>query len=258
MSGLRALKKDRTRQTLSETAIGLFLERGFDAVWVTDIAAAAEVSKPTLFRYFPTKEDLVLHRFADHQGEAARVVSARGALSPLAALHAHFRLGLDRHEPTTGLCDHPSVLAFQRLVYDTPSLVSRLIDYVRVDTEALTVVLSDAMWGDPQDSPDGAPGDEPDGADGDRPGAAASDRRGTAASVAAAGPLSGAVDDALGDSLVAGLVATQVIAVQQVLARANYTAISAGRSADEVYPSAVAAADLAFGLLLEGAGAQGF
>jgi len=35
---------------------------------VTDIAATAEASKPTLFRYFPTKEDLVLHRIAHHQG----------------------------------------------------------------------------------------------------------------------------------------------------------------------------------------------
>ncbi len=62
--GLRERKKQRMFQTLSDVAIGLFLERGFDAVSVAEVAAAAEVSKPTLFRYFPAKEDLVLHRVA--------------------------------------------------------------------------------------------------------------------------------------------------------------------------------------------------
>lgn len=141
MTGLRALKKDRTRQALSDAAITLFLERGFDAVPVADIAAAAEVSKPTLFRYFPSKEDLVLHRIADHQGEAARIVAGRGPRSPIDALHAHFREGLRRREPTTGLCDHPAVLAFHRLVFETPSLASRLADYVTADTAALATAL---------------------------------------------------------------------------------------------------------------------
>src|SRR5262249_57163897 len=85
--GLRARKKARTHDTIADAAISLFLAHGFDQVSINDIAAAAEVSKPTLFRYFPTKEDLVLHRFADHQGEAARVVSDRPtAVWPLTAL----------------------------------------------------------------------------------------------------------------------------------------------------------------------------
>ncbi|MFF1797728.1 TetR/AcrR family transcriptional regulator, partial [Kitasatospora sp. NPDC058263] len=78
-TGLRTLKKQRTRQAIAEAAIALFLARGFDQVSVAEIAAAAEVSKPTLFRYFGSKEELVLHRFADHLGEAGRVVRARPA-----------------------------------------------------------------------------------------------------------------------------------------------------------------------------------
>ncbi|SCD65425.1 transcriptional regulator, TetR family, partial [Streptomyces sp. SolWspMP-sol7th] len=61
--GLRERKRLQTYRHVSETAIALFLARGFDAVPVAEIAAVAGVSKPTLFRYFPTKEDLVLHRF---------------------------------------------------------------------------------------------------------------------------------------------------------------------------------------------------
>jgi AcrR family transcriptional regulator len=141
-AGLRARKKVRTRDLIADAAISMFLARGFDEVSVSDIAATAEVSKPTLFRYFPTKEDLVLHRFADHGGEAARVVRDRPpGISPLTALHRHFRAGLDRFEPVTGLNDHPEVVAFHRLVFTTPGLAGRLLRYMLDDEAALAAVL---------------------------------------------------------------------------------------------------------------------
>ncbi|GAA0388480.1 TetR family transcriptional regulator [Microbispora corallina] len=141
-TGLRARKKARTRDAIADAAISLFLAHGFDQVSINDIAAAAEVSKPTLFRYFASKEDLVLHRFADHNGEAARVVRDREpGVPPVAALHRHFRAGLDRHEPVTGLNDHPVVVAFHRLVFTTPSLAGRLTQYMLDDEEALAGAL---------------------------------------------------------------------------------------------------------------------
>ncbi|MFD3660894.1 TetR/AcrR family transcriptional regulator [Streptomyces sp. NPDC058659] len=147
--GLRERKKERTRQALSDAAVALFLEKGFDAVSVAEVAAAAEVSKPTLFRYFPAKEDLVLHRFADHEDEAARVVAGRPAgAAPLDALYAHVLDGLGRRDPVTGLCDHPAVLAYHRLLYGTPALVARLHAY-RARSEA---ALADALGGDPLDA----------------------------------------------------------------------------------------------------------
>ncbi|THA57622.1 TetR/AcrR family transcriptional regulator [Streptomyces sp. A1136] len=141
-TGLRESKKLRTRHHLAATAIELFLERGFDAVSVADVAAAAEVSKPTLFRYFPTKEDLVLDRFADHQDEAARVVRDREAgAGPVGALRAHFLAALADRDPITGLCDHPNVLAFQGLLYATRSLESRIGHYTAREVELLAAVL---------------------------------------------------------------------------------------------------------------------
>jgi AcrR family transcriptional regulator len=142
--GLRERKKERTRQALSDAAVALFLERGFDAVSVAEVAAAAEVSKPTLFRYFPAKEDLVLHRFADHEDEAARVVAAgrRAGTAPLDALYAHLLDGLARRDPVTGLCDHPAVLAYLRLLYGTPALVGRLHAYRVRSEEALADALA--------------------------------------------------------------------------------------------------------------------
>ncbi|MBT2444651.1 TetR/AcrR family transcriptional regulator [Streptomyces sp. ISL-36] len=147
MSGLRERKKRQTRTLISDAAIALFLEKGFEAVSVAEIAAAAEVSKPTLFRYFPAKEDLALHRFADHEDEAARVVAAArpGGGGPLGALRAHFLEGLERRDPVTGLCDDPAVLAFQRLLYGTPALVARMYGYQRRSEAALT----EELGGDP-------------------------------------------------------------------------------------------------------------
>ncbi|MGA5560965.1 TetR/AcrR family transcriptional regulator [Streptomyces platensis] len=65
----------------------MFLSRGFDAVSVAEVAAAVEVSTMTVFHYFPTKEDLVLHRVEDHCDDAATTVRARRpGETPLAAL----------------------------------------------------------------------------------------------------------------------------------------------------------------------------
>ncbi|MFG1610956.1 TetR family transcriptional regulator [Actinoplanes sp. NPDC049265] len=144
--GLRARKKARTRDAIADVAITMFLARGFDQVAVSDIAAAAEVSKPTLFRYFAAKEDLVLHRFADHSGEAARVVRDRGpGVAPVVALHRHFQAGLDRFEPVTGLNDHPEVVAFHRLVFGTPSLAGRLTRYQLDDEAVLAAALGSGI-----------------------------------------------------------------------------------------------------------------
>ncbi len=59
--GLRARKKAKMRALIQEQALRLFREQGYDETSVEQIAEAAEVSPSTVFRYFPTKPDLVIY-----------------------------------------------------------------------------------------------------------------------------------------------------------------------------------------------------
>src|SRR5882757_4692882 len=63
--GLRELKRERTRRLISDKAFELFADHGFGRTTVEQIAAAAEVGPSTLYRYFPTKETLVLEFVED-------------------------------------------------------------------------------------------------------------------------------------------------------------------------------------------------
>lgn len=144
--GLREHNRQRTYWAISNAAIALFLEKGFDQVSVAEVAAAAGISKPTLFRYFPAKEDLVLHRFADHQDEAAAVVAGRpSGQSPLEALRLHFLDALRRRDPVSGLSEEKEVLAFHRLLYGTPALVARLYAYTNGSEESLAAALGGGL-----------------------------------------------------------------------------------------------------------------
>ncbi|MFI0721275.1 TetR/AcrR family transcriptional regulator [Streptomyces sp. NPDC021224] len=145
--GLRERKKLRTGEHISETAVALFLRDGFDGVSVADVAAAAEVSKKTVFNYFPTKEDLVFHPLRDHIDEPARVVrSRRPGESPVAALRRHFLAGLAAGDPSTGLADYPEFLAFQRMVMAAPSLKLRLMEQWILSEDSLAEALAEVLF----------------------------------------------------------------------------------------------------------------
>ena len=82
LEGLRARKRREVRQRISNTATRLFLERGFDAVPVEEVALAADVSRATVFNYFECKEDLLLDRapeLAERVARALKAADGRGA-----------------------------------------------------------------------------------------------------------------------------------------------------------------------------------
>ncbi|MEI2764893.1 MAG: helix-turn-helix domain-containing protein [Dermatophilaceae bacterium] len=132
---LRARRKVAAMRHIQSAAVELFLERGFDAVTIEQVAAAAEVSPSTVYRYFGTKEGLVLHD--DHDDELF-------ALAPqLLADHdpvTAFLVGVDRIG-TTHQRDGDIIRLRTDLWFSTPSI--RAAGYLMADeiTDALTDVL---------------------------------------------------------------------------------------------------------------------
>src|SRR5215213_6631157 len=86
--GLRERKKRAARQAIAGTARRLFAERGFDAVTVAELAAAADVSEKTVFNHFPTKEDLA---FAGREEGIAHFVTAIAERPPDSSVLDVFR-----------------------------------------------------------------------------------------------------------------------------------------------------------------------
>jgi AcrR family transcriptional regulator len=86
-TGLRERKKAKTRATIRRHALRLFREQGYTATTVEQIADVAEVSPATFYRYFPTKEDVVLQDDFDLLAMDAFEAQPPG-LGPIAALRA--------------------------------------------------------------------------------------------------------------------------------------------------------------------------
>jgi AcrR family transcriptional regulator len=120
-TGWRERKKARTKASLQEHALRLFLAKGYEATTVEEIAAAAGVSHMTFFRYFPTKESVV--ESDDYDPLIVALIAARpGSEAPLTAIHRAIRQGLQATLPA----GRPAILARTRLVLDTPALRARM------------------------------------------------------------------------------------------------------------------------------------
>jgi AcrR family transcriptional regulator len=141
--GKRVLAKRHTRRVIRQAAMQLFLERGFDAVRTTEVAAAAGVSPATLFNYFDTKEDLFFGQIRQLERRLVEIVAhCSPGESILRALQSNVMWELTAGRSET----EPSAIApFHRQVAASARLQAREFEmYARreaVLTEALLVAL---------------------------------------------------------------------------------------------------------------------
>ncbi|MFE7119244.1 TetR/AcrR family transcriptional regulator [Streptomyces sp. NPDC057654] len=91
-TGRRERKKAATRQNIADTALRLFLEQGYDAVGIRDVAAEADVAVTTVFSHFASKEALVFEQDENFEHRLAQAVTDRAPHEPLIpALHREMR-----------------------------------------------------------------------------------------------------------------------------------------------------------------------
>ncbi|MEV7781126.1 TetR family transcriptional regulator [Kitasatospora sp. NPDC088351] len=153
-TGLRDRKKLRTRDALRHAALDLFGSRGFEGTTLDDIAAAVDVSKRTVLRYFTGKEDVLLAVFREMAALTAHELVRRPAgEAPLTALREATRHALC--EVARALPDHrgtPTCVAVLELVARTPGLLASLHHALLAHQDALaTILAAREHLGDPAD-----------------------------------------------------------------------------------------------------------
>ncbi|ALE75606.1 MULTISPECIES: TetR/AcrR family transcriptional regulator [unclassified Pseudonocardia] len=115
-TGRRERKKAATRQKIADTAIRLFLERGYDTVGIRDVAAEADVAVTTLFSHFASKEALVFEQDDDVELRLAHAVRDRAPGEPLVPALCREMQAMVRH------CASGAAAPIWRMIDGTPAL----------------------------------------------------------------------------------------------------------------------------------------
>ncbi len=124
----RERRKRQTRRALQAAAVRLFAERGFEATTIGDITDAVDVGRRTFFRYFATKEDVLLPHNPDVLDRLREALAARPGDEPIeASLRAVIEaiLGAEEYAPEE---KRELILLRAELMATTPSLVARSLE----------------------------------------------------------------------------------------------------------------------------------
>ena len=147
--GRRERKKQRTREALVAAAMELFAAKGYEHTAVHEITDAVDVAERTFFRYFASKEDLVLSFVRDGMTAFAQALAARPPQEePLTAARHAFLASLRQLGGSTGE-DMPSYLSVLRLIDSTPALLAAYLRYIHEHDEEVIAVLAQREGVDP-------------------------------------------------------------------------------------------------------------
>ena len=144
--GLRERKKQKTRWSIQEHALRLFEKQGYEQTTVDQIAAAAEVSPSTFFRYFKTKEDVVI---ADEYDPMLLGLIAQepGDRPFIAALRHVMSLAFDH----IGADDMERILQRTKLMVSVPALRMRMLDNFLGNVDMLAGAMAARSGRDPSE-----------------------------------------------------------------------------------------------------------
>jgi len=149
--GLRERKKQKTRTHIAETARRLFVDRGFDAVSVAEVARAAEVAEATVFNYFPTKEDLVYYGMEAFEAELLRAISERPPGESVIDAFGRF-VGEPRgFLAAEDQASRDALLTASRMIAASPALVARERQILARYTDAIAALLRQETGADRRD-----------------------------------------------------------------------------------------------------------
>lgn len=119
--GRRDRKRLANRDAIRSAALQLFMDRGFDAVSVEEVADAADVSPSTVYRNFGTKEDLVLADIAERQADFLRIIDRQDGASTIGEL-----LGTATVQWVPSPEEQGLLRSETALIVATPALLARL------------------------------------------------------------------------------------------------------------------------------------
>jgi AcrR family transcriptional regulator len=136
--GLRERKKQQTRERVRREAYRLFTEQGYEATTIDQIAEAAEISPSTFFRYFPTKEDVVVQD--EYDPALAQALRSRPAGEPIIDAILHSLKG-----PLGKLLeqDREELLLRTRISFTDPAIRARSVAEQERSEQALAAVIAE-------------------------------------------------------------------------------------------------------------------
>jgi AcrR family transcriptional regulator len=150
-AGRRERKKQRTREALVDAAFQLFQRKGFEATTVEEIADAVDVSSRTFFRYFASKEDVVL-TFQDEQfATMLEALAARPSEEPVMTALRRAAVSVMRacEEGDFGF-DPERFVCIQQMMETSPAVFGRSLEHGQKKQREITRVIADRMGVDPE------------------------------------------------------------------------------------------------------------